>query len=340
MSNLPQEILALIVLPIPIYNIRYALLNLSYISKGFRNNIVSLYNSKYYWYLRFRHNLCAEAEYNWCKNWILLKQYPDIFWYRPVLKKIVMNNDYYTAKLILKANLIPEKQCYNSVTRISIKNGYQDIAEHFIGDAKVIQSNDMLVIACSKGNIPIINLLLDNPNIDHKYKDNMAMRKAILHKQTKVVDILLSDMRITPYYDFDDFLILASEGTGLTSTKIVNMLLLYGADCSTYEYKAIRMAARVENQKTIKLLMQHKKHPFNILKYIFKYGVKNNMPKVVKLMLKTFKSDDVVNYYEYIKYATRENYDDVVKVFYEHPLTKHIFSDNLSYSEIIKLGLV
>jgi hypothetical protein len=115
-----------------------------------------------------------------------------------------MNNDYHTAKLILKANLISERQCYNSVTRISIKNNYQDIAKHFIKDTTVKQSNDML----------------DNPNIDHKYKDNMAMRKAILYKQSKVADILLSDMRITPYYDFNNFLILASEGTGLSNIRI------------------------------------------------------------------------------------------------------------------------
>jgi hypothetical protein len=100
------------------------------------------------------------------------------------------------------------------------------------------------------------------------------------------------------------------------------------------------MAAQVENQKTIKLLVQHKKHPFNILKYIFKYGVRNNNPKIVKLMLKTFKFDDVINYYKYIKYAIYKNYDDVIKVFYRNPLTKHIINDNMLCSEMIELGLV
>jgi hypothetical protein len=64
---------------IPSWMVKQYLLKISYISKGFRRSIITLYNNQYYGYLRFKFILCPNEEYDRCGSWINLKQYLDIF---------------------------------------------------------------------------------------------------------------------------------------------------------------------------------------------------------------------------------------------------------------------
>jgi ankyrin repeat protein len=108
-----------------------------------------------------------------------------------------------------------------------------------------------LRLACQYGNVDAVKFLLSK--VDPSFGDNIAMKEAIASKNSKVVELLLSDPRVDPSAG-DNFAIKSACKNG--STEIVEMLIKDGrVDPTVDNNYAIRVACWDNHPEIVKILL-------------------------------------------------------------------------------------
>lgn len=207
------------------------------------------------------------------------------------------------------------------------------------------KGNKAIVLAAEKGNIEVINALLQGLNPAHVSTTmHEAIRIAAAHKHFNIVTTLLSDSRIDPAANNNALMRWAATNGYLeavetllkdkrvdpaaTSNEAIRLAAAWGhfqivktllkdprIDPAAEDNQAIRSAAKNGHAAVVKLLLTDPRiDPTAVENQAIRYAAGNGHFKVVKRLLKDSRVDPTTYYNYAINNALKNKHTDVVRI--------------------------
>lgn len=127
-------------------------------------------------------------------------------------------------------------------------NGDLGMVQLLMGDTRVTPNSDMLVVSCSCGHLDVVKCLINHPNVDPGYSNNLAMVSACENAQGEIMQFLMKYR--------DDVNEKCMEIASFGSIDSLRHLLQDGRLCPTANNnKALRVALEWLNYSAINLLL-------------------------------------------------------------------------------------
>jgi len=242
--------------------------------------------------------LIQDQRFDLKKNWDFL------------LKKVVSNNNIDMAKIILEQERSFPVQ--SDILVYALHSGCVDFVELLLSK-KIGQLNDrVIVIACKKQYVKIVQLLLDDPRIDPSVNNNFVIMWASQYGHIEVVKTLLADPRVDPSAG-DNAAIGAASANG--HIEVVKILLADPrVNPNTYDNYAMHSASSHGHAEVVKILLADPRvNPNAADNCVINYASANGHAEVVRLLLGdpriTFAQD-----YRCVEMALKNGHVEIVKL--------------------------
>ncbi|ORY36504.1 hypothetical protein BCR33DRAFT_722017 [Rhizoclosmatium globosum] len=220
--------------------------------------------------------------------------------------------------------------------RWASKHGYLDVIEVLLSnkdDDGLAQDSvalaDSLQWACTTGNLPLVQRLLDQPNTNPAADSDLALRIAAPLGYVNVVQLLLSDPRVSPQADQNNAI---RSAAAFGKTDIVRILLRDDrVDPSDANSNAFWAAAEGNHVEMVQLLMDDGRVDIAANNnHALRMAAKNGHARVIALVLSSPRADPTVDDYYALRIASEKagessTHAEVVKLLLsDHRIPDHI----------------
>ena len=201
----------------------------------------------------------------------------------------------------------------HTFTEAESRNDMETIQE-LIRTDPTFSNQFMLRIACIKGRIDIMNLLLEDSRVDPSIHDNGLLKQACQNGRTKVVERLLQHPNVDPSAGNQEPL---KEAVKAGNIEIVTMLLRDPrVDPSVDHLQVLGFAIERRNIELIQVLLRDPRiDPQRVLQY----AVKKGFADIIETLLQDPRVDPSVNNQQLLKTAIENDDVDTARELLKDP---------------------
>ncbi|KAM3580593.1 hypothetical protein VKS41_007251 [Umbelopsis sp. WA50703] len=194
------------------------------------------------------------------------------------------------------------------------QHGHMDLCEVIFNNLKAkddLNTAQYMLIAAGQGNIPLLELLVDEFNADPRFNEEAVLKRACLENQVTFVKKIISPPFNCNFKQNEEFVLRQSAHTG--SLELVQLFISLGSDVHARGEVALMDAAHKGHYEIVKLLLERGADLHVSQESALRFAAAKNHVRIVKLLLEQ-QADPSAMDHKALRDATKAGHLEVTRL--------------------------